>query len=105
MQQTDHVFDSHFPVLSSRCIIVLQFRICTLLHTEVLKISVKYQIEYHHEKIEDSIGPNNLNPRSLELFFCFPPEFELPSFYCIIIIIVIIIIIIIIFIIALYPRN
>lgn len=69
MQQTDHVFDSHFPVLSSRCIIVLQFRICTLLHTEVLKISVKYQIEYHHEKIEDSIGPNNLNPRSLELFF------------------------------------
>ena len=50
-----------------------------LWHTEVLKISVNYQIEYHHEKIEDSVGSNNLNPCSLELFFV---SLQSPSYHC-----------------------
>lgn len=89
MQQTDHVFNSHFPVLSSKlCMIELQFLICMLLYTEVLKISVNCQIEYYHGKLKIQLAPITRTPAHSNCFL-FPSTVQvtivvLYYYYCII---------------------
>ena len=83
VQQTDHVFDSHFPVLSSKCIIVLQFLICMLLYAEVLKISVNYQVEYYHGKLKIQLVPITRTPAHSNCFlFPFRVQVTIVPLYC-----------------------
>ena len=74
--------------MHNNIIIVLQFLICMLLFTEVLKISVNYRIEYYHGKLKIRLAPITQTPAHSNCFL-FPSTVQvtiivLYYYYCII---------------------